>query len=738
MRTPGDARTRILLLFFLGIALPGFLLGYLAFRGVQNDQALVERERHYRHRQIAELIADSLDAGIARIEQPVDQATLALQGTESPDGHAGLDSLRLREPLIQAVFVLDRSGVVRFPGHPLLFSKDAENVQSGSPQGPFEISGELQAARVLELRNQDYPEALAAYREVYSGASEDRVRGEALNAIARIQAKSESLPEAAESYARLRREFGTVRMANGTPFGVAAQLELGSVLLAAGDRVGAARALLALLRDLIGGEWLLRESQFDFFSRRTRDTLGQLLAQEDGTPSMEVFGDSLAILAEEEASKRLKTQVLLAFLETAGDGILPRLEASLDASVPGEEGGGNLRMTLEAGGQSHHVSVQRPIVRDSTEPAGWWGILFDQEILRNDLLGSTIRQNTNLDQVGWLVKDRTGDTVLASPSSSTGPPSITATLGNGILPYTLELYEPTPRLVETLLTSRRGVYFYAFLLLTGILVFGLTLTIRSVTNELELARLKSDFVSTVSHEFKSPLTAIRHMTEILLSDRVPSEDRRRRYYQVMLEQSERLSLLIDNILDLARMEEGRLELRLEMVDAGDLLREVVEAVDHRIRHEGFLIRSDIEDRGPTIPLDADALTQATTNLIDNAVKYSGESREIIVHGFSDDTHFNVAVEDFGIGLNAKEKERVFERFYRGGDELTRSVKGTGLGLTLVKRIAEAHGGSVVVESEPGRGSTFTIRLPLAASAGGNHGSDPDRRRRGSDPSGSGG
>ena len=154
---------------------------------------------------------------------------------------------------------------------------------------------------------------------------------------------------------------------------------------------------------------------------------------------------------------------------------------------------------------------------------------------------------------------------------------------------------------------------------------------------------------------------------------------------------------------------------------GDLLREVVEAVDHRIGHEGFRIRSDIEDPSPTLYLDADALTQATTNLIDNAVKYSGESKEIVVHGFSDDAHFNVAVEDFGIGLTVEETERVFDRFYRGGDELTRSVKGTGLGLTLVKRIAEAHGGTVVVESEPGRGSTFTIRLPLETSAEGNHG-----------------
>jgi signal transduction histidine kinase len=721
MRAPGDARRRILLLFFMGIAVPSVLLGYLAFRGIQNDQALIERERQDRHRRIVDVVAESVDAVIAQIERSLRQQISAPQGLESPDGHPGLDSLRLEEPLIRAVFFLERSGTVRFVGRPLLFSKDAENASPVSPPEPSQESGGLLGARILELRDKDDSRALAAYRRVYAGASEQRIKAEALNAIARVQARSGSYPEAAESYRRLRRELGWVQTGNGTPFGVAAQLELGSVLLASGDSVAATRALMGLMEDLLGGEWALTESQFDFFALRTRETLGELLAQEEATPFIEASRDSLAILAKEEVAMRATTEVLLAFQETTGDEMLARLASRPDTAGAGEGGGGNLRMTLESGGYSHPVSVERPMTRGGTDAPGWWGILFDPARLSNDLLGPVIRRNTGPDAVEWLVRDRTGDTVLASQASPRGSPTITATLANGILPYSLELYQPTPHLVETLLTSRRGVYFYAFLLLTGILVFGLTLTIRSVADQLELARLKSDFVSTISHEFKSPLTAIRHMTEILLADRAPSEDRRKRYYQVMLEQSERLSLLIDNVLDLSRMDEGRHKLELEAVNVGDLLREVVEAVDHRVHPGGFSIRTEIEDPSPTIPLDAEAITQATTNLIDNAVKYSGDSREVIVHAFSDENRFNITVEDFGIGLRAGEAERVFERFYRGGDELTRSVKGTGLGLTLVKRIAEAHGGSVTVESEPGRGSRFTIRLPLKTTAGGNDG-----------------
>lgn len=720
MRAPGDPRKRILLLFFFGIALPSFLLGYLAFRGIQNDQALVERERQNRHRAIVELIVGSLDAGIARIERSLDQTTSALQGTVPHDLSPGLDSLRRREALIQGIFFLDGNGAVRLAGRTLLFSRRGEGASLGLQSGRSRSLGELQTARILELRDEDYPQALAAYRQLYSEAGEERIRGEALNAIARIQAKSGALPEAAESYERLEREFDQERMVNGSPFGAVAQLELGSALLAAGDSVAATRALLALLRSLVGGQWALTESQFDFFALRTRGALDGLLSQEGVTPFIEAHGDTLAALAEEEAEKRATTQELLAFLETAGEVMLTRA-ATLRDRESAEEDRGNLRMLLEVGGHSHPVSVQRPMTRNGTDPSGSWGVLFDLERLRNDLLLPVIREHTTADHVGWLVRDRTGDTLLASEAAPTGSSTITATLANEILPYTLELYQPTPRFVETFLTSRRGVYFYAFLLLTGILAFGLTLTIRSVTHQLELSRLKSDFVSTISHEFKSPLTAVRHLTEILISDRVPSEDRRKRYYRVMLDQIERLSLLIDNILDLAKMEEGRYELELEPVEVGDLLREIVEAVDHRVRHDGFLIRIEVENPGPTIFLDVEAITQATTNLIDNAVRYSGESREVVVQGFSDSTHFNIAVEDFGIGLGADEKRRVFERFYRGGDELTRSVKGTGLGLSLVKQIAEAHGGSVAVESEAGCGSTFTIKLSLEATAGGNDG-----------------
>jgi signal transduction histidine kinase len=181
---------------------------------------------------------------------------------------------------------------------------------------------------------------------------------------------------------------------------------------------------------------------------------------------------------------------------------------------------------------------------------------------------------------------------------------------------------------------------------------------------------------------------------------------------VLLQQSERLSLLIENVLSFAKMEEGKRKFVFEPTDIDGMLQDIVSAARDRMECAGFDIDLEIQASLPKISADRAALSQAVTNLLDNAVKYSGNSNNIVVKAYEESPFIVMSVKDFGVGIEKGELDKIFSRFYRGGDELTRTIKGSGLGLTLVKQIVEAHKGRVRVESKLGEGSEFLILIPL--------------------------
>ena len=167
-----------------------------------------------------------------------------------------------------------------------------------------------------------------------------------------------------------------------------------------------------------------------------------------------------------------------------------------------------------------------------------WGVLLDGEAL-TDLVGRTLHDHVDSAATNWVLRRRDGRSMVSRGDVPRGPVTFNATFADNFPPWLIEFHQKPQSPYARLFASSQSIYFYMFLLIAGILVFGLALTIRTVTHELELARLKSDFVSTVSHEFKSPLTSIRHLAEMLQADSVPSEERRRRYYDVLVEQSTR-------------------------------------------------------------------------------------------------------------------------------------------------------------------------------------------------------
>jgi signal transduction histidine kinase len=244
-----------------------------------------------------------------------------------------------------------------------------------------------------------------------------------------------------------------------------------------------------------------------------------------------------------------------------------------------------------------------------------------------------------------------------------------------------------------------------------LLATGITLMLRATSREMRLAEAKSSFVANVSHELKTPLALIRLFAETLELGRAKSPEKAREYYRIINHESTRLTQLINNILDFSKIEAGRKEYVFERADAGQVVEEVVRTYEFPIRNDGFDLSVSIE-QGLEVNMDCAAISQAVLNLLNNAVKYSDSVKQIGVTVRRADDHAAIEVSDSGIGIPAAEQNRIFDKFYRISDGLVHDRKGTGLGLTLVKHIVEAHRGTIRVHSTPAKGSRFMLLLPL--------------------------
>ena len=700
-------RTRIVFLFLFGIVLPSLLLGYLAFRGVQNDRALLEKNRIDEHRGIAEDISQKVDESLLAAEQAFQKLLL----DKNPNNPSGMiqqfENLITSHPLIQEVFAIQSDLTIRFFNTFLLY-RSSGSIQLSDTSPPSQsIDRLLQQAQKFEFQNQDFKRAMGAYRQALLESSNPKIQGDLLSRIARVQKKSKQFQESMKTYQTIAERYSQIQLIQGIPLGLAARLEIGSLHLEMEDQAKAQKVCLDLYRDYIGGEWKLEKEPYNFYSTRIQDSINTVLSQESLSEHLQSSKKTFQELVDEENIKRDNTERLLLFQENAAQGALNAFQPWEDFSEQ------KRRATLEIGTNEYLVCL----LRNNSNDDDIWGFQVDDHYLTKSLLPGIMETVAFSGGTDCIIRGRDRKTVLASTDTPSGSFTVRSDFVENFPDWTMEFYQADPRLLDAFLTSRRGIYFYMFILIAGILVFGLILTIRSLTREMELSRMKSDFVSTVSHEFKSPLTSIRQISEMLHAGRVPSEERRQKYYDVLLEQSERLSLLTENVLSFAKMEEGKKEFVFDHVDIGTLLENIVSAIQDRVKHDEFAIETEIEKFLPFIMADTSAITQAVNNLIDNAVKYSGESKKVFVQAYNDEKSVVIEVKDFGLGIKKEDMDKVFDRFYRGGDELTRTVKGSGLGLTLVKQIVEAHKGSIQVESEPGKGSIFSMRLPLDPNKG---------------------
>jgi two-component system phosphate regulon sensor histidine kinase PhoR len=243
-------------------------------------------------------------------------------------------------------------------------------------------------------------------------------------------------------------------------------------------------------------------------------------------------------------------------------------------------------------------------------------------------------------------------------------------------------------------------------------VAGLAVVIVAAERERRLSALKSDFVANVSHELKTPLSLVRMFGELLLSGRVASDDKRREYLQIIVNESERLTALIENVLDFAKFERGKSAFEFRAGSVSQAAIRAIEVYRYRAEREEVEIAVSIDSQVPDTLVDERALELLVMNLLDNALKYAREGKRIAVDVRTGAQAIELRVSDRGPGIPTAERRRIFERFVRGVSGTERQVRGSGIGLALVKHIAESHGGDAWVESEVGRGSTFIVTIPI--------------------------
>lgn len=236
---------------------------------------------------------------------------------------------------------------------------------------------------------------------------------------------------------------------------------------------------------------------------------------------------------------------------------------------------------------------------------------------------------------------------------------------------------------------------------------------RTVRQEMALAQLKSDFVSNISHELRTPLALIRMYAETLEMGRIPNEERKSEYYRIIGQESERLTHLVNNILNFSRIEAGKKAYHLQPVVLNDIVERVLESYRFHLENKGFTLETNLAKTLPEIQGDTDALSEAVINLVDNAVKYSETEHWINITTGSENGQVFVEISDRGIGIPPKEQQRIFEKFHRASDALVHNTKGSGLGLSLVQHIVRAHNGHIQLSSQPGKGSRFRLLFPAA-------------------------
>jgi signal transduction histidine kinase len=643
---------RIRLVFFGVMLLLAATLGWLGWRLLAQDQQLAAQRLTERRDAAADLVVAAFEKRLLEIEQELDRLQAGFAPANVPAPDAGA-----------AVYVAFGNGQIRvWPAAGLVYRPDL-------PQSVQDIDeSTFAAADELEFRRRDPLGAVETLNRLIR--SEDQgVRAAALVRRARNYIKGGRLQQALQDYGAL--EDLLAASVAGMPAPLAARLGKLAVYEREDNRPALASAALTLSRELIAARWPMSRATYEYVSAEVNRWLSE---------------------ADRQASPRL---VLAEAVWSLWDG-----------------------WQRETGGRSHGRS-------SLTLPAGPALLVWRSSVGQIAAFAATpaylerhwvtdVEPILRTRQVALTLIHPDGRKVLGADwRGGSGRPAIRLASATE-LPWTVQIADVAGADAEVV--ARRRLFLAGMGVLIALILIGGWFVGRSVGRELAVAGLQSDFVSAVSHEFRTPLTTLCQLSELLVRDRVATAGDRREYYELLHKESERLRRLVESLLTFGRLESGTLPFRFEEVDLAPAVRQWVAEFAVSGQPNGHRFDVGANSQASVVRADREALRCVVWNLLENATKYSPGCDKVGVEIAGDKGEARIAVRDHGVGIPRREQRRIFQKFVRGSAARESDIRGTGIGLAMARQIVRSHGGEIAVDSEPGRGSTFTVVLPAIVRA----------------------
>ena len=654
------------------------------------------------HRGAAEFLKSQISAQfkeLGSILQNLAQSTAFLQRDDAGIKNL-LDAQLTENPLVEQVFVAFEG---ENPFFPLFQPRPSGNpFSTGSgPEGT--LQERLKRAETYEFKERNYKSAVSLYRGLFDQSPDTNFKTRMMANMSRCLMKAEDYEGAIQNYQRICEDYPQSLSSTGMPLALISQLQMAGCYRNLGEHQSSLQTSLDLYKDILHMSWPLREAQFKTYAALVEDAISDILSENQLNLSLKEYKE------EFKQYKNLHQERLEQWLviKDIRQNIIPELRGRQALS------------TYQAIPHQYHKTINERTfllsfvqIPDSSEtrPVGLLGAKAREQYLIEHVIPDAIENTQFRNASNVVISHLSGKILLGQRNASENPPTTTEFFEDNFPPWKIEIFRSGAEALGAM-DIKRSFYFWTIITLVVVLISGAVLISRTIAHEMAVLKLKSDFVSSVSHEFKSPLTSIKALAERLRDGKVKDSNRMKQYFSVITQDVDRLTQLVRNILDFSKIEEGKKEYEFVETDMAQLVTQQIESFKRSEYAKGYEIQTRISEDIPHLDVDKEAFSQALNNLLDNAAKFSSDRKEIKVYLKKDDTNVFIEVRDWGIGIPPHELDKIFDKFYQGRNTNLQSVKGTGLGLTLVKHMVEAHGGRIAVESRVGEGSTFSIILP---------------------------